>query len=70
MIKLKFISEEEIYLNELNDANNWMDLSMNYELSEDIMEKFLDKIDWIYVSKFQRLSENFIRRHKDKEQKK
>ena len=40
------ISEEEIYLNELNNENDWDDLLRNYSLPENIIEEFADKVDW------------------------
>lgn len=30
------------------------------------MEKYLDKLDWYNVSRYQRLTEAFIDKHKDK----
>ena len=43
---LQEISEEEIYLNELNGTNHWIELVTTYKLSEEIMDKFANKLDW------------------------
>ena len=43
---MKQISKEEIYLNELNGLNDWDDLSLDYDLSEDVIEEFADKLNW------------------------
>ena len=40
------IDIEEIYLNELNGKNDWRKLSKNYDLSEEILDEFGDKIFW------------------------
>ena len=61
MINLKHISDEEIYLNELNNLNNWDELSSKYELSENIIEQFANKVNWNAISKNQKLSVTFIK---------
>lgn len=48
MDKLKRISEEEIYLNELNNSNSWNNLCYHYKLNEDIIEQFSDKVGFMY----------------------
>ena len=58
--KLRPVSEESIYLNELSGTNDWYDLSLNYELSEEIIDKFADKVYWNFVSSYQTLSERLI----------
>ena len=57
---LKEVSEEEIYLNELTNSNDWYYLCTNCKLSEEIMEKFIDKLDFDSITMNQKLSEKFI----------
>ena len=64
--KMKKITKEII--NKLEN-NEWIDkvvLSREYLLSEKIMRKYQDKLDWNIVSMFQILSEDFIREFQDK----
>ena len=35
-------------------------------LTEKLIEKYQDKLDWNYISKYQNLSEKFILKHLDK----
>ena len=60
------ITKEEIILNELNNQNDWIDLCLNYKLTEDIMDEFADKIEWNIICMSQNLSENFMRKHQNK----
>ena len=65
MNKLK-ITKEEIYLNELNNQNDWKILSRYYNLSENIIDEFADKVQWGLICINQDLSELFIEKHIDK----
>ena len=49
-------------------AFDWNDYTfyLDNNLSEDFIREFQDKVDWLYISKFQTLSEDFIREFKDK----
>ena len=33
------------------------------ELSEEFIEKYLDNVDWIFISLYQNLSDEFIKKH-------
>ena len=63
---LKEVSEEEIYLNELTNSNNWYYLCTNCKLSEEIMEKFVDKLVFDSITMNQKLSEKFIDKYYDR----
>ena len=47
---------------------DWDDYTLytDNNLSEDFIREFQDKVDWLYISRFQTLSEDFIREFKDK----
>jgi hypothetical protein len=47
-------------------ASEWEDISCGYELSEDLIRQYQDKVDWHYISRFQNLSEQFIIELQDK----
>jgi hypothetical protein len=64
-LQRKTISDKEIVLNELNNENNWFDLVRNYNLSEDIIEEYYDKIKLPDLCIHQKLTFNFIDRHID-----
>jgi hypothetical protein len=49
----------------INDID-WLDVSVNQELSENFMREFQDKVDWGIISAQQNLSEDFIREFQDK----
>ena len=53
----------EIYLNQLNGTNNWFEICMHYDLSEEFMEEFENCLDWTTVSMRQTMSEIFIRKY-------
>ena len=67
----------EMTLTELEDyvasyeptAAEWTTISMNPNLSEELFENFIekyaDKVDWKYISVYQKLSETFIEKHTD-----
>lgn len=48
------------------DKINWMCVSMDGRLSEDVIRYFQDKVDWKCISQYQVLSEAFIREFQDK----
>ena len=45
---------------------DWNYISKIQKLSEEFIEKNIDKVDWYYISKNQTLSESFIEKHIDK----
>ena len=49
----------------VDNNTDWNLVSCRMYLSEDQMEKYIDKINWIIACKFQILSEDFIRNHED-----
>jgi hypothetical protein len=48
------------------DTNYWYDICTHYVLSEDLIRRFSDKINWSYASYYQRFSEDFIREFTDR----
>lgn len=58
--------ETNIIANELTNSNNWFDISINYELSEEFIRKFQNKVIWHYICQYQKLSESFIMELKNK----
>jgi len=49
------------------DDINWLNISIEQNLSEDFIREFHDKVDWFQISRFQKLSEGFIiKEFKDK----
>ena len=54
----------EQYYNPDFDWDNWEFYADN-TLTEDFIREFKDKVDWEYISEFQKLSEDFIREFKD-----
>lgn len=63
---MKKISDEEIILNELTDSNDWINLACDYDLSENIIEMFGDKISWDIISEYQNIpcySNDFVKIH-------
>ncbi len=59
------ISKEEVILNELNGENDWVDLSCNCILSEDIIDEFKDKVNWDLICIYQTLSSEFMEKHEE-----
>jgi hypothetical protein len=57
---LKNIFEDKV------DFNFWHTISREYELSEDFIRIYQDKLNWYYISEYQDLSEKFIIEFKDK----
>ena len=55
----------EKFYNPEFDWDDWKFYTDNI-LSEDFIREFQDKVDWLYICKFQKLSEDFIREFKDK----
>jgi hypothetical protein len=51
---------------ELFSQTEWNWVSIYQVLSEEFIEKHLNKLDLFYVSAFQKLSEKFIEKHSDK----
>ena len=45
---------------------SWDTVAIDYQLSEDFIRKFSDKLNWNQISIYQSLSENFIREFKNK----
>lgn len=41
-------------------SNGWRNISMYYELSEDIIREFQDDVEWYYISGHQNISYEFI----------
>lgn len=54
---------EEIEQKVLQGKYYWGDLSCYYALSEDIIEKYKDKLDWYWIVSKQEISEEFIKKH-------
>jgi hypothetical protein len=48
------------------DKINWIGISMDARLSEDVIREFQDKVEWDCISEYQVLSEDFIREFQDK----
>ena len=48
------------------NSQDWNYISQCQQLSEDFIEKHIDKVDWENISEYQKLSESFIKKHKDK----
>ena len=52
----KIITLEEILMkqlnNELNEKHNWYELCINYQLTEEALEQYHNKLDWDYISKY------------------
>ena len=57
----KFIDE-----NINNFVVDWNYISKNQKLSEEFIEKYIDKVNWDCISINQKLSEEFIEKHYDK----
>jgi hypothetical protein len=47
-------------------SNEWRYLSERYNLSEEFIRKYQNKVDWIEISNCQKLSESFIIEFQDK----
>ncbi len=49
----------------LEDENhiNWFDVSRNRKLSENFIEKYIDKLDFAKIIKYQNVSDEFIMKH-------
>jgi hypothetical protein len=61
------ISIEEIYVKILlNEEINWTQIAANYNLTEEFIREFADKVDWACICMYQKLSEDFIREFQDK----
>jgi hypothetical protein len=60
----KKIAKEEIYVMILTNEIDWEELTINYELTEDIIEEFIHKWDLEYLIFYQQLTENFMRKYK------
>ena len=45
---------------ETNKSINWFNISYQYILSENFIREFGNKVDWLYISTYQTLSESFI----------
>ena len=45
----------------VNDEEYWNEISENETLSEDFIREFKDRVNWIMISRFQVLSEEFTR---------
>jgi len=43
------------------NGQNWYNLSINYQLPENFIREFHNKVIWFYISIYQKLSEDFIR---------
>ena len=75
MIKLKLLALEGKFTQEevekkIQKAKNLLLLTRRYDVSEKLIEKYLDKWDhncWCFLSS-NKMSESFIERHKDKVQ--
>ena len=44
-----------------SDNWDWNNISLYYNLSEDLIREFQYKVKWNYISSYQKLSEDFIR---------
>jgi hypothetical protein len=66
---VKEISDEEVILNELNSQNNLHELCLCYDLSENIIDMFAEKVDWDDLCKYQNItnySNELFKKHADK----
>src|SRR5574343_580588 len=69
--KIKIIEEihnikKFFYENINNFVVDWFYISKHQKLSEEFIEKYIDKVNWDCISINQTLSEEFIGKHKDK----
>jgi len=49
-----------------NEDHSWHTISVYWNLSENFIREFQDKVDWNDIFKWQKLSEDFIREFQDK----
>ena len=57
---------DTFYVLENGNENFWNDMVCKWALTEDQLEMILDWVQPSFVSQYQKLSENFIRKHEDK----
>ena len=59
---MKKITIGEIYLNILmGETINWCEISsQEYELDDNFIDEFANKLDWYFLCKYQTLTENII----------
>ena len=65
---MKKISFEEVVLNELNRENDWRELSRYYDLSEEIIDNYIDKIKWVVYTRyhFRYMDRRLLKKYKDR----
>jgi hypothetical protein len=51
---------KEIFQEIASNNAAWKLLSLDYELSENLIRRYQDKVDWYRISQFQKLSEDFV----------
>lgn len=59
-------NKDEIYLKQLSGENNWIEICMYCNLSEEFMEEFAECLNWTQVSIHQKMSYNFIKKYMHK----
>lgn len=66
---MKNISNEEIIFmilsGDLKSEYDWINLIENYQLSEEQIDKYWDKLDCAYISAYQKLSNHILKKYKD-----
>ena len=45
---------------QINTNIDWPTISYRYNLSSNFIEKFKDEVNWLSISEYQKLSEDFI----------
>ena len=58
---MKIATEKEL----LNNLDNW-EFYLRYKIPFKLIEKYQEKINWFWVSGFQKLSEKFIEEYRDR----
>ena len=66
-MKVNIIKSKNQWKKYYNPEFDWEDFELYADniLFENFIREFKDKVDWYYISEYQKLSEDFIREFKD-----